>query len=706
MRTLPPAGVFGVVVIIVGSVIGIALPCSAAESPHPLQTWVKQHPRQGAAKPPPRMGYETSLAYDPLQKRIIRYGGHNQGGGGEQNSEVWTYDLANDVWELKEPNDAPPGVCCAQQNVFDDSLGLFIRFPAFSGSHGWQSFREIYLKDCSVWTYDLPNNRFKAMRPLPAIKVGPLHGAAYDPHHQVTVVHAGEGATHPTAAYDLYENRWHVLAPKPAPESGISQPGFTYDATNRVFVLFGSQFRDDERTWLYDLRKNAWRVLEVKDHPPGKNSSPVLAADTRNGIVLCSVIGQAGLETWALDVAKATWTRLKLPAEPDKSGSRNRVLIFIPDENLFVLENRTDKEQQVYTFRYADAPAPARGPSEVRVLATQSGAQLTWKAPPGPGPWRYTVHRAPADKPLWQVDLAPIGPALDVTTFDDANLDPGAAHYYQVRAVDSAGKQTTPSLIVRTMPAVIDDLVVSCQSEKRVTVNWKPSTAQDIAGYLVYRAEVSVFSSDQATRIKGRYPATEQPSVGRIARVGKFEPITPKPIPAAQFIDETIDLSTGQQQPKDVLAEYPLHKDQFNAAGTPYRYATCAYRVCAVNRRGIAGGFSTVVYSIPSAVQHVFAREEGAAAARIKWAPNPEKSIKGYRVYRHDGRYEKNPIVCLTPQPIAATEFLDEQSGKATRRYEVVAVDALDQEGEPSQPVWTRREWARYYTPYTKDWHQ
>ena len=60
----------------------------------------------------------------------------------------------------------------------------------------------------------------------------------------------------------------------------------------------------------------------------------------------------------------------------------------------------------------------------------------------------------------------------------------------------------------------------------------------------------------------------------------------------------------------------------------------------------------------------------------------------------------------LTPEPVPATEYLDEASGQGTRRYEVVAVDALGQEVEPSQPVWSRREWRAFYTPYVGEWHQ
>ena len=47
----------------------------------PLKTWLKRTPGPDAP-PNPRMGYETSLGWDPQHKIVIRWGGHNQGGGG------------------------------------------------------------------------------------------------------------------------------------------------------------------------------------------------------------------------------------------------------------------------------------------------------------------------------------------------------------------------------------------------------------------------------------------------------------------------------------------------------------------------------------------------------------------------------------------------------------------------------------------------
>jgi hypothetical protein len=70
-------------------------------------TWVKRSPLTNTP-PSPMLGYEGSFGYDPANKLLIRWAGHNQGGGGEQNAETWTFEPASARWTLKEPNLAPP----------------------------------------------------------------------------------------------------------------------------------------------------------------------------------------------------------------------------------------------------------------------------------------------------------------------------------------------------------------------------------------------------------------------------------------------------------------------------------------------------------------------------------------------------------------------------------------------------------------------
>lgn len=686
----------------------------AADPPHPIMQWVKRHPLPGTPKPSPRMGYETSYGYDPASRLLIRWGGHNQGGGGEQNAEIWTWDLDKDLWTLHLPNDAPPGVCCAQQNVFDDVAGRFVRFPAFSGSHGWQSFREIYLKNSSVWTYDLPTNMWRNMRPCPEPHVHGLHGAAWDPHHQVTVVHGGEGANHGTLVYDLYANTW-VEQPKgggAAAPSNQSQPGFTYDAVHGLYVRFGAQFDDDERTWVYDLPANTWRLLDVKDPPANreKEASPVLAADTRNGIVLCSIRRGTKHETWALDVAKPEWRRLDLPAEPDPSGSRNRVLVYLADRNLFVLENSTSgsdggsREQQIWTFRYAEAPPPPPPRVNLKVTTDAAAATLAWETPAGGSAAAWNVYRGEGARP-WEVARQRVAQAVKGGSFKDTGLKRGTTYFYHVcRAADRG--EGPSSRVARTQPPVVTDVTVSVVGPKRVEIDWHKLAAEDVVGYHVERADVAVYSAAQCSRIAQRYKPVSERAVGAVRQIGPFRRLTEQPVTETHLVDTAIDLAAGQREPAEPVYDRPLHKDNVSAGGKPYPYAVYAYRVVAVNRLGVEGGPSPYRLTIPGAVEQVFSKEEGDEAARLKWQANREKGIAGYLVYRHDGRYDKEPITRLTAEPIVATEFTDAKAGKDTRRYEVVAVDALGQEGEPSRPVWSRREWGKYYVPYVGEWHQ
>jgi hypothetical protein len=102
----------------------------------PANNWVKRSPLSNGPVSP-GMGYEGACVWDSRHQLLVRYGGHNQGGGGEQGAEVWTFDPLTAKWTLKEPNTSPPGVCCNKRNVYDPTIGRYIRFPKFSGSHGW-----------------------------------------------------------------------------------------------------------------------------------------------------------------------------------------------------------------------------------------------------------------------------------------------------------------------------------------------------------------------------------------------------------------------------------------------------------------------------------------------------------------------------------------------------------------------------------------
>ena len=632
-------------VIVVSGFASIATAEPPTIASQPANVWIKRTPLPDAPVSP-RLGYEGACVWDRRQQLLVRYGGHNQGGGGEQGAEVWTFDLATAKWTLKEPNTSPPGVCCNNQNVYDPTSGRYVRFPFFSGSHGWQWARELYLNDSSVWTYDLGENHWRNRRPLPTPKLAPYRCASWDSDEQVVVVFGGEGSSEGTLIYDPARNEWRW--PKPANEPpGRSGGNMAYDEARKLHVLFGSQFTDDSHTWTYDVRRNEWRDMKPEVQPPTDKNDAVLTYDPIHRVVLAIIKITTGkdedakheLQSWAYDAGANRWQRMNPTAEPESSSNRARNLIFAPELNIAILENCTSKprEQQVWTYRFGEAPA-------------------------GPFP--------------------------------------------------------TPLLKPRSVPPLVEDGVVSVIGPQRVEVSWAaPFVVPPLGGtappkggttnlrYHVERAVVEVYSDDQLNRLKSRTPPLAEPIVGAIRRIGPFQRLTTEPLKTTSFIDTKINLNEPQTIDDEPSYDRPLHKDHLEESGREYRKAVFAYRIRSVNDAGKESGPSAALFTIPSSPQNVFSRED-RMSCQLKWSPNPEQGIAGYRVYRMDGRYDKDPVSRLTAEPITATRFQDESAGKQARRFYIVAVDALGQEGFPSSPVWFQREWRDFYQPFVGEWHQ
>jgi len=101
------------------------------------------------------------------------------------------------------------------------------------------------------------------------------------------------------------------------------------------------------------------------------------------------------------------------------------------------------------------------------------------------------------------------------TTWIDRTVTRGNAYAYRVTGIDAAENESVPTKEVRIVPT--DTTPPSAPAEvtaragtKGVEVGWKPVDAEDIAGYVVYRAA---------------------------RKTGPWEKMTPKPIPDARFTD-------------------------------------------------------------------------------------------------------------------------------------------------------------------------
>ena len=120
-------------------------------------------------------------------------------------------------------------------------------------------------------------------------------------------------------------------------------------------------------------------------------------------------------------------------------------------------------------------------------------------------------------------------------------------------------------------------------------------------------------------------------------------------------------------------------------------------------------GISTTTQETALAVPTGLVQRVGDRSVILHWDPVVDAHLAGYRVYRMESPRKNGPgqpVTRLTEAPIAATRFTDPVAGQVARRYWIVAVDALGQEGYPSAPTWYEREYKRFYTPFVDEWHQ
>jgi hypothetical protein len=261
----------------------------------------------------------------------------------------------------------------------------------------------------------------------------------------------------------------------------------------------------------------------------------------------------------------------------------------------------------------------------------------------------------------------------------DEKITPKQPALYMVRAVDARGIESADSPRARSAPRVALQPVVSVLAKDHIEITWNRHPAKDIAGYNLYRGIVTVrtVKKGEPKPWRDNDPEYDEPRVAEVANITGIQKLNSELLTGLSFTDR-LDLSKPLPESRD------------------YKYAVHAYIVRAVNRLGVESGPSPYALTIPSEPTSVFNREKGALA-ELKWAPNPEKGIAGYHVYKLDGTWN---IVRLTKEPIKATTFTHKSP---QTRYWITAVDVLGQEGQPSSPVWHQRSYKGFFPG---EWHQ
>jgi hypothetical protein len=532
--------------------------------------------------------------------------------------------------------------------------------------------------------------------------------------------------------YDPYANTWHDVNPS----REIGKRTFTameLDPCSGKIVLFGDHYLRDERTWVYDITKNEWIDMKPPTHPFGQRTCPVFAFDSLHNKFIMLQITHAwddkaakdkSFETWTYDLAANTWTKMNPPVEPDFSGVRSTMMRFIPEHNLVFLENRTRAaqggEQQVWTYRLEDTetalPPPVPAPDAPKLTIAEDGqAHIAWQhATTGAKAAGYRIYQGTGAK-TWELEWKAIADlSAEATEYAAGAVAQETPSCYRVVSLDANKQEGESTPLLRTQPPVVEKARVDVLAQDRVRLTWEPLDDANVKGYIVESAPVQVVSAGQKASASQHAPGYRLTNISEKAAIGVFESITPEPISGSQLDisvvlskPTVVDKASWRKIPASVITGNSRRGYDFTKPGYPM--GVYAWRVRAVSKQGVVGGPSPYQLSIPNEVEDFYSLEEGKQL-RLKWTASPHAGIRGYLVYRLNDRFNtvKERHVLLTPEPIQATEFTDPDYGGKPRRYYIVVVDALGQEGMPSAPVWAERKYKAVYDRWAAEdgWHQ
>src|SRR5262249_7234157 len=205
--------------------------------------------------------------------------------------------------------------------------------------------------------------------------------------------------------------------------------------------------------------------------PPTDRNDAVLAYDSVNQMIVAVIrandatdgkeVAKGHLETWAYDAGKNTWTSMKPKREPDGWGNRARVITYVPDQNLFLMDiyvhpaqrvPDVEREHQIWTYRFAEAKPDLtpRPPTGIQITTMADSAALQWQSSASPDVTEYSIHRGEGTQP-WLVEFKQVSQVDKTkTTYVDTGLKRGTTYFYCVRAVAKGGQASRDSVKVRT----------------------------------------------------------------------------------------------------------------------------------------------------------------------------------------------------------------------------------------------------------------
>ncbi|MBI2524427.1 MAG: hypothetical protein HYV93_00430, partial [Candidatus Rokubacteria bacterium] len=215
------------------------------------QTWGSlSGPHWGYTGPLPSHRYSPAMAYSPLDRAIVLFGGE------PNDNDTWMLDVQTRSWVRKlsvgAPGSPPPLRQVTNSMVYDAASDVFVLFGGRCGPCA------TYESSDETWAYRLSTNSWTNLAPPLSPPARQQHTMVYDSDNGVIVLFGGNDSASGVHFNDLWifdtaAGTWTQLVPPTSPPARRLH-AMVYDPVNGVTVMYGGADAAGSRRDVWHLR--------------------------------------------------------------------------------------------------------------------------------------------------------------------------------------------------------------------------------------------------------------------------------------------------------------------------------------------------------------------------------------------------------------------------------------------------------------------
>jgi hypothetical protein len=333
------------IVLLVAMFGGFVVPFAQANSDATTvasATWTQLSP---ANAPGPLS--EAAMAYDPVTKDLVLFGGDSSNGLVNQ---TWLWDGSNWSEVPSSPSDPP---ALDEASMAYDSATKDVILIGGSGTTG---------VNAGMWGWNGATWAELTPATLPPDRVGA--SMAYDAATGNVVLFGGYGNSNHfyNDTWTWNGTTWSEVSPPTSPPARV-YAAMDYDATTGNLVLFGGNGLSGNLNDTWTWNGTTWTEMSPPTSPSNR-SNPNLVYDATSGLMLLygGYGGAYETDTWTWN--GTTWTQLSPAASPSFSAGNS--MTFDPktgDVMLFGGFNGTNYLAQTWTWGILQSPSITSAPS-------------------------------------------------------------------------------------------------------------------------------------------------------------------------------------------------------------------------------------------------------------------------------------------------------------------------------------------------------